>query len=110
MFYGRGAGADPTASAVANDILSILKDGAASFAPEFVSAKADDVIPSGKFACRRYVRTGLCEEQLNEVLGGEFAGVTEIENGAFITDFAFSEVQFDEILKKLGNVSTLRVL
>ncbi|MBQ6893216.1 MAG: homoserine dehydrogenase, partial [Clostridia bacterium] len=33
MFYGRGAGADPTASAVANDILSILKDGKASFAP-----------------------------------------------------------------------------
>ena len=110
MFYGRGAGADPTASAVANDILSILKDGDASFAPEFVSASAGDVIPSGGFACRRYVRTELCEEQINEVLGEEFAGVTEIENGAFITDFAFSEVQFDEILEKLGNVSTLRVL
>lgn len=110
MFYGRGAGADPTASAVANDILSILKDGDASFAPEFVSASADDVIPSGGFACRRYIRTGLSEEELNKVFGEEFAGVTEIEDGAFITDFAFSEVQFDEILKKLGEVSTLRVL
>ncbi len=110
MFYGRGAGADPTASAVANDILSILKDGDASFAPDFTRANADDVIPSGGFAARRYIRTALSEEELDEILGEEFAGVTEIEDGAFITDFAFSEVQFDKILAKLVNASTLRVL
>lgn len=119
MFYGRGAGADPTASAVANDILSILKDGKASFAPVFAAAKGDDVVPSGGFACRRYIRTDLSEEELDSILskegfdgmpGEEYEGVTQLEDGVYITDFAFSDVHFDELLPKLGEVSTLRVL
>ncbi|MBQ6893039.1 MAG: homoserine dehydrogenase, partial [Clostridia bacterium] len=110
MFYGRGAGADPTASAVANDILSILKDGKTSFAPAFVSAKEDDIVPSDGFACRRYIRTDLSADELNKIFGEEFKGVTQLEDGAYITDFAFNDVQFDEILLKLGNASVLRVL
>ena len=119
MFYGRGAGADPTASAVANDILSILKDGKASFAPVFATAKGGDVVPSTGFACRRYIRTELSEEELNDILyaeafdgmrGEEYEGVTELGDGAYITDFAFSDAHFDEILKKLGGASVLRVL
>ncbi len=119
MFYGRGAGADPTASAVANDILSILKDGKASFAPVFAAAKSDDVIPSTGFACRRYIRTNLSEEELDSILsekgfdgmaGKEYAGVTALEDGVYITDFAFSDAHFDELLPKLGVASILRVL
>ena len=106
MFYGRGAGADPTASAVANDILSILKDGKASFAPVFHAAKDDEVIPSTAFACKRYIRADYSEKELNAILGG----VTKLEPGAYITDLAFEEVQFDEMLQKLGKVSALRVL
>lgn len=105
MFYGRGAGADPTASAVANDILSILKDGKASFAPTFTAAKAGDVVPSTEFACRRYVRTDLAEGKLCELLGN----VTAL-GGAYITDAAFTEAEFDKLLGSLGNASTLRVL
>ena len=100
MFYGRGAGADPTASAVANDILSILKDGDASFAPEFCMG---DVLPSDDFACRRYVRTD--DKNALALLGN----VTDL-GGAYITEKAFTESEFDAILVKLGEVSTLRVL
>ncbi len=110
MFYGRGAGADPTASAVANDILSILKDGKTSFAPILHAANDDDIIPSGGFACRRYIRTDLSADELDAILGKEFEGVTVLEDGAYITDFAFDEVQFDEILPKLGKASVLRML
>lgn len=104
MFYGRGAGADPTASAVANDILSILKDGKASFAPTFVAAKGDDVVPSEAFACRRYVR-GADKLNAEAVLGR----VIDL-GGAFLTEKVITEAEFDTAKKTLGEVSTLRVL
>ncbi len=100
MFYGRGAGADPTASAVANDILSILKDGDDSFAPEFCKG---DALPSESFACRRYIRT---ENKDVVALLGEVADL----GGAYITEKAFTEGEFDAILEKFGEASTLRVL
>ncbi|MBR5539405.1 MAG: homoserine dehydrogenase [Clostridia bacterium] len=103
MFYGRGAGADPTASAVANDILSILKDGDASFAPEFVRDGGNDVISSLDFACRRYVRT---DDKNTLALLGDVKDL----GGAYVTEKYFTESEFDKILEKLGNVSTLRVL
>ena len=93
------------ASAVANDILSILKDGKASFAPVFTAAKEGDVVPSEKFACRRYVRTDIAESELCALLGK----VTDL-GGAYITDAAFTEAEFDRLLGSLGNASTLRVL
>jgi len=104
MFYGRGAGADPTASAVANDILSILKDGKNSFAPVFAAAKEDDVLSSDKFACRRYVR-GTDKLQAEAILGK----VTDL-GGAFLTEKAFTEAEFDAAAQKLGTVSALRIL
>ena len=106
MFYGRGAGADPTASAVANDILSILKDGKESFTPAFESAKDGDVLPSTEFASRRYIRTSLGEAELCAIVGK----VTELEDGAYITDNAISEADFDTLCAKLGKASVLRVL
>lgn len=105
MFYGRGAGADPTASAVANDILSILKDGKDSFAPAFHAATADEVLPSAQFTCRRYVRTDASKAAVEAVLGS----VTDL-GGAYITDKALSETEFDAAAEKLGNMSALRVL
>ena len=42
MFYGRGAGAAPTASAVVTDIVATLRDGAGSFAPAFAAGTAEN--------------------------------------------------------------------
>ena len=105
MFYGRGAGADPTASAVANDILSILKDGKDSFTPAFHAATSDEVLPSAQFTCRRYVRTDAPKAAVEAVLGS----VTDL-GGAYITDKALSETEFEAAAEKLGNMSALRVL
>ena len=103
MFYGRGAGADPTASAVANDILSILKDGKTSFAPAFVGAADGDVTASECFTCRRYVRTSMAKDEVCAILGN----VCDL-GGAYITEKAFSEAEFDTLADKFDSV--LRVL
>ena len=103
MFYGRGAGADPTASAVANDILSILKDGKTSFAPAFVSATENDIIASSNFSCKRYVRTGMQKSEVEAILGN----VCDF-GGAYITEKAFTEAEFDALEGKFD--SALRVL
>lgn len=105
MFYGRGAGADPTASAVANDILSILKDGKDSFAPIFHAAAENEVLPSANFACRRYIRTDADKTTVEAMLGN----VCDF-GGAYITDKLFTEEEFDAILGKIGAASALRVL
>lgn len=52
MFYGRGAGKLPTASAVASDIIDIAAHGAASpFTPHWVDARAEDVAPLDSYRC-----------------------------------------------------------
>ncbi len=103
MFYGRGAGADPTASAVANDILSIIKDGKTSFAPVFTAEKDGEVCESADFDCRRYVRTGMSKASVEAMLGK----VIDLD-GAFITENAISERDFNKVADKFGNA--LRVL
>lgn len=105
MFYGRGAGADPTASAVANDILSILKDGKTSFAPAFAKADEDDIACSCKFSCRRYIRTTAAKVEVEALLGN----VCDL-GGAYITEKEYSEADFEEAIAKLTVTSTLRVL
>ena len=90
---------------VANDILSILKDGKASFAPVFQKATACDVLSSAEFACRRYIRTDADKATAQAMLGN----VTDL-GGAYITDKPLTEAEFDALLQKLGCASALRVL
>ena len=106
MFYGRGAGAAPTASAVVTDIVATLRDGAGSFAPVFTAATAENCASSAAFTCRRYVRSSLSEATLTAKLGT----LTALDGGAYITARAFSEAEFDTIAPTLGLISTLRVL
>ncbi len=52
MFYGRGAGKLPTASAVASDIIDIAAHGAASpFTPHWEDARAEDIAPLDGYRC-----------------------------------------------------------
>ena len=106
MFYGRGAGAAPTASAVVTDIVATLRDGAGSFAPAFAAGTTENCAPSAAFTCRRYVRSALSAAALTDKLG-ELAA---LDGGAYITARAFTEAEFDAITPTLGLISTLRVL
>ena len=106
MFYGRGAGAAPTASAVVTDIVATLRDGAGSFAPAFAAGTTENCAPSAAFTCRRYVRSSLSEATLTAKLGT----LTALDGGAYITTRAFTEAEFDATTPTLGLISTLRVL
>lgn len=106
MFYGRGAGADPTASAVANDILSLIRDGMDSFAPTFVSARPGDLLPSQDFTARRYIRTAMPKEALT----ARFGDLQAVGDDAYCTAAAFSDSAFAALIKDIGQISTLRIL
>ncbi len=104
MFYGQGAGAEPTASAVCTDIVSILRDGNGSFAPVFTPADEQSALPSSVFCCRRYIRT---DREVSEIVQ-RFGPVQTLED-AYITERAFSEEAFDTLSADLEPKSTLRV-
>ena len=104
MFYGQGAGAEPTASAVCNDIVSILRDGVDSFAPVFTPADQSSIHSSEAFRCRRYIRT---DKNISEVI--RRFGPVQTLDGAFITERAFSEKEFDALSADFEPKSTLRV-
>lgn len=104
MFYGQGAGAEPTASAVCNDIVSILRDGVDSFAPVFTPADQSSIHSSEAFRCRRYIRT---DKNISEVI--RRFGPVQTLDGAFITERAFSEKEFNALSADFEPKSTLRV-
>ena len=104
MFYGQGAGAEPTASAVCTDIVSILRDGNGSFAPVFTPAGEQGALPSSAFCCRRYIRT---DRGVSEIVR-RFGPVQTLED-AYITERTFSEETFDALSADLEPKSTLRV-
>ena len=53
MFYGRGAGKLPTASAVVADIIDAAANGASATAPKTIAnANQDDVFPFDEYSCK----------------------------------------------------------
>ncbi|MBQ7153595.1 MAG: homoserine dehydrogenase [Clostridia bacterium] len=52
MYYGRGAGKLPTASAVCADILSVIRNSGSSPMPDWADASEDELMPLEDYACR----------------------------------------------------------
>ncbi len=108
MFYGRGAGAGATASAVVGDLMQIMRSGKAYSAPEF--ERTSDIYDFGSFAGRHYVA---CNKSFEAAVKKELSSVNLIpgEECAFITD-NMSEDELSAFLKKLGitPLSHIRVL
>ena len=109
MFYGRGAGKLPTASAVVGDIIDIARDS--SYNPYFSWGESDEasVIPYEEVEARFFVR--IKEEQIAKVK--EIFGDTEIIKGVSDYGFMTSQMSVKELgegIKKLGGaVSTMRL-
>jgi homoserine dehydrogenase len=57
MFYGRGAGRFPTASAVVDDVCAILSDAAAAETAPVFEKTAEGVIPFAELKFEYYIRT-----------------------------------------------------
>jgi hypothetical protein len=71
MFYGQGAGAGATASAVVGDLMQIMRSGDNCKAPVF--ERSESIAPFEKFVCRHYIAFAKENESavMNEFVGAE---------------------------------------
>ncbi len=85
MFYGPGAGAGPTASAVVGDLMQIMQSGVNCAAP-IMKKDADGALDFESFVCRSYIAVkGGCQNCVKDAFGevsfidadGEIAFITE---------------------------------
>lgn len=97
MFYGRGAGAEPTASAVVADVDKLARGAAVR--PAFEEGGEDIPTEISFFRCRRYVVTEGADASAIEIIFGETEPVTSEEH-AFLT-CEMSEKGFADRVKRL---------
>ena len=70
MFYGQGAGAGATASAVVGDLMQVMRSGRNCYMPKM--AKAPEVLlPFSDFECANYIAVDeCCEKEIKDAFGG----------------------------------------
>ena len=110
MFYGQGAGAGATASAVVGDLMQVMASGVNCSAPEF--EKSEELMPFGSFESKHYL--ALCCKSCVERITERISGTTVFENGeeyALITP-VISESELESVLASLGITpkSNIRIL
>ncbi len=99
MFYGRGAGAGPTASAVVGDLCRCFTEGTHT-APIIFEKQPERLADFSAFACRHYVAT---DATLGEIKAA-FGEVTVLSEGgelAFLTE-EMTEAAFADAAKAFG--------
>ncbi len=103
MFYGRGAGDLPTASAVMSDVL----DAAAhrQNRRDIGWNESAEVTPAGEIPMKWYLRGSFSSEDAKTLCGE----VEVLSSGAVITG-ALTEAQVKDAAEKLGAAALLRVL
>ena len=97
MFYGRGAGAGPTASAVVGDLMQTMRIGGAD-APSFV--KSDEVSDFREFRSRHYIALPKSAAKEAEAAFTD-AELIESDECAFVT----SSMSESELERKLSTLS-----
>lgn len=99
MFYGRGAGAGPTASAVVGDLMQIMRQGSASTAPVF--NKTCDMADFSSFKSRHYLAFDNAGLSAAEDVFGKLT-LLNTPDAAFITD-GMTEEELDSKLSLLAS-------
>lgn len=106
MFYGRGAGAGATASAVVGDLMQIMRTGINYAEPSF--SKTAEILDFDTFVCKNYVA---CAKEdilrVKEIFGD--ARFIDSDESAFITA-PISEKEISEKLQGLNVLSRIRLL
>jgi homoserine dehydrogenase len=109
MFYGRGAGKLPTASAVVADIIDIAKSPANDPCfPALTNAQASDIADIGSYKCKNML---VFDAKADDgILDAFNASEAVMKNGkvAFITE-ELSESELTEILSTLKDAPTSRI-
>ncbi len=114
VFYGRGAGKLPTASAVVADVIDCAKHLASRKYVSWSKGEKDYVEDYKQDTVAMYVRMKTTQEEVEKAFGKvKFLSYEKAENGevAFITD-AMKEKAFDSILSLVNGevLSKIRVL
>jgi homoserine dehydrogenase len=113
MFFGRGAGKLPTASAVVADIIDAAKHIGSRKYLEWAPGGVDVVCSTERLHSCWYVRTNAGADELRAALGDVMLLTrTDAPAGetACITEAAMSRGELDEKLRGLGCLSVFRVL
>ena len=112
MFYGRGAGKLPTASAVVADVIDVARHLKAPKQMEWAQGGVDAAKGAEALESRWYVRAEASEEQLAAAL--DRSGMIKWEHSAgecaCITEQPMSRTELDKKLKGLKTLSVMRVL
>ena len=100
MFYGPGAGAGATASAVVGDLMQIMRSGRACAQPTMVKT-GEDVIDFADFEARHYIAVeGVSEKELTEAFG-EIQMLNTAKEMRFVT----KTMREADVEKALGGLS-----
>ena len=112
VFYGKGAGKLPTASAVVSDIIIAAKSDHSSKTMHWEDSAQDFIIPYKKLSNRFYVRANADKKTVNDIFGEvrflSRDGAPESEC-AFVTG-EINEAEFEEKCGRLSVLGSLRVL
>lgn len=112
MFYGRGAGKLPTASAVCADVLDIAAHHGHRKAMSWGPGGAEVLAPAAALPSRWYVRAVTGGMTLQSLLGGAqpLSGTDAAGESACITDLSMTREELDARLAGIGVRSVFRVL
>jgi len=104
MFYGRGAGKLPTASAVVADVIEVVKGAKDDLVVPWVACDENIVKDYGKISSKFFVRVkNGCKDCINKAFANaQIVDVTDTE-AAFVTDV----ITVDELNKKLEGFELL---
>ncbi len=112
MFYGRGAGKLPTASAVVADVMDIVRSTKGNKLMEWMPGGDGIAVPPDGLVTRWYVRTKAPSAQVRaglenlELLGRAGAPAGE---SAFLTG-SMTRAELDQALRGMENLTVIRVL
>lgn len=98
MFYGPGAGAGATASAVVGDLMQVMRSGRNIKEPTMI--KGDEPLNFETFRCRTYLATVVADEDLISSAFGKVQLVSRGDEVAFITG-EMCEAEMEQRLKIL---------
>jgi homoserine dehydrogenase len=109
MFYGKGAGAGATASAVIGDLCQIMRSGNKTAHPVF--AKSNELRPISEFSSEKYIAVAPEYAKAAKELFGNVRVLCEKDEFAFITEKQ-TEAKTEELLSRLGitPISLIRIL
>lgn len=112
VFYGKGAGKLPTASAVVSDIIIAAKSHGTSKTMRWEDSEQDFIIPYRKLENRFYVRANTDRRTAEEIFGEvrflSRDGAPDNET-AFVTP-VINEAEFEEKCGKINVLGSIRVL